>query len=354
MANIKLTASQKEQYDQEGYLIIKNSFNAEEIALLYSLATGDVVLRNNAVDLNDQTGKRTKLTLWFTPGDDTYGLLTRSKRTIDTVQTLLGQGEVCHFHSKLMKKLFFCFFLTSYCTIANAQDVFKKDYTKPEATEIWDPKPEIVTPGLDNSPPSDAIVLFNGENLGNWLMSKDGSSCQWNLNQGIMTAKPGSGDIQTKQKFGDCQLHIEFMLPANVKNSSNPNNAGNSGVFIQERYEVQIFDSYQNETPLYANGQCGSIYKQVIPMANASSRPGEWNTYDIYYTAPIFRYNGSLEKPAFITVVHNGVLILNHFEIQGTIKYIGSPRYELHDKASIKLQEHGSEVSFRNIWIREL
>ena len=253
-----------------------------------------------------------------------------------------------------MKKLFLCFFVLSYCTLANAQDVFEKDFTKPEATEIWEPKPEIVTPGKDNAPPSDAIVLFNGENLDKWVMAKDGKPGQWKLNKDRMTAKLGSGNMKTKQKFGDCQLHIEFMLPADVKNTAIPTNAGNSGVYLQERYEVQIFDSYQNETPLYANGQCGSIYKQVIPMANASSKPGEWNTYDIYYTAPTFRFNGSLEQPAYITVVHNGVLILNHFEIQGTIQYIGTPRYELHDKASIELQEHGSEVSFRNIWIREL
>lgn len=248
-----------------------------------------------------------------------------------------------------MKKLFIVFFVLWGCTKVHAQNIFDKDYTKPEATEVWAPMLKIVTPGIDNAAPSDAIVLFNGKNLDNWVMSKDDQPCQWKLNKGIMTAKLGSGNIKTKQKFGNCQLHIEFMLPVD-----NDNNAGNSGVFIQERYEIQILDSYKNETPSYANGQCGSIYKQVIPMASTSNRPGKWNTYDIYYTAPKFRYNGSLEQPAYVTVVYNDVLILNHFQIQGTTKYIGIPRYDLHDEAAIELQEHGSEVSFQNIWIRKL
>lgn len=253
-----------------------------------------------------------------------------------------------------MKKLLILPMLFVFAVVANGQNVFEKDFTQPEATEIWEPVPRIVTPGIDNAPPSDAIVLFNGESMDNWVMSKDGAPCEWDLNEGIMTVKTGAGDIQTLQKFGDCQLHIEFKTPEDAKNSTNPNNAGNSGVFIQERYEVQIFDSYNNSTPLYANGQTGSVYKQVIPMVNASSKTGEWNTFDIYYTAPRFRDNGTVETPAYITLIHNGVLTLNHFEIQGTIQYIGIPKYELHDKAAIKLQGHGSEVSFRNIWIREL
>ncbi|MEO7047452.1 MAG: DUF1080 domain-containing protein [Ferruginibacter sp.] len=253
-----------------------------------------------------------------------------------------------------MKKLLFFLFVLTFCSVVKAQNIFEKDYTKPEATEIAEPKPKIVVPGIGYAPPSDAIVLFNGENLDNWVMSKDYGPCLWKLKDGVMTVNLETADIQTKQKFGDCQLHVEFKIPPDAKNSPNHNNAGNSGVYMQERYEVQIFDSYNNETPLYANGQIGSIYKQVIPMANASSKPGDWNTFDIYYTAPRFRYNGTVERPAYITVVHNGVLTLNHFEIQGTIQYIGIPRYELHDKAAIKLQGHGSEVSFRNIWIREL
>lgn len=253
-----------------------------------------------------------------------------------------------------MKKTVICILIIGYSSIAFAQSIFEKDFTKPEATEIWGPQPKIVSPGVNNSPPSDAIVLFNGKGLDNWVMAKDSTPCQWTPKGDVLNIKLGAGNIKTKQKFGDCQLHIEFVLPVDSKETSEPNNAGNSGIFIQERYEVQIFDSYQNETPLYSNGQMGSIYKQVIPLVNASNKNGEWNTYDIFYTAPKFRFNGSVEKPAYITVVHNNVLILNHFEIQGTIKYVGIPQYELHDKASIELQEHGSEVSFRNIWLREL
>jgi hypothetical protein len=247
-----------------------------------------------------------------------------------------------------------CFNFALFPCLAQTESVFKKDFTKPEATEIWEPKPKIVTPGIGTAPPSDAIVLFDGKNMDHWVMSKDKSPSKWVLDKGVMTVKIGEGNLQTKQKFGDCQLHVEFRIPADAKNSPERNNAGNSGVFLQERYEVQIFNSYNNETPLYANGQMGSIYKQVIPMANASSKTGEWNSFDIYYTAPQFRENGTLQKPAYITLVHNGVLTLNHFEIQGTIEYIGTPKYELHDKASVLLQGHGSAVSFRNIWIREL
>ena len=242
----------------------------------------------------------------------------------------------------------------SFYSLAQTQDIFKKDYTKPAATEIWEPQPKIVTPGLNNAPPSDAIVLFNGKNTDSWIMSRDSSKCKWKLENNILTAIVKSGNIKTKQLFGDCQLHLEFMIPADVNSTPIATNRGNSGIFLQERYEVQIFDSYKNGTPLYANGITGSIYKQVIPLANAGSKNGDWNTYDIYYTAPKFRFNGTVEKPAFVTVVHNNVLVLNHFEIQGNSEYIGTPRYELHDKGAVEIQEHGSAVSFRNIWIREL
>lgn len=252
-----------------------------------------------------------------------------------------------------MKTAFFLLMFACLSLLIQAQEVYQKDFTKPEATEVWEPKPKIVTAGIGNAPPSDAIVLFDGKDMNNWVMVKDSSASKWKMDKGTMTIDPTTGDIQTKQKFGDCQLHLEFRLPEDAKKGPR-DNAGNSGVFMQERYEVQIFDSYQNEVPLYSNGQVGSVYKQSIPMANASSKPGEWNSFDIYYTAPRFRYNGSVETPAFITLVHNGVLTLNHFEIQGTIKYIGIPAYEPHGKASIRLQSHGSPVSFRNIWIREL
>jgi Domain of Unknown Function (DUF1080) len=196
---------------------------------------------------------------------------------------------------------------------AQNQTVFKKDFTKPEATEVWEPRPPIVTPGIGTAAPSDAIVLFDGKNMDHWVMAKDGTPSKWLLENGVMTVNVEEGDLDTKQKFGDCQLHVEFRIPPDSKNSTIATDAGNSGVFIQERYEVQIFDSYHNETNLYANGQIGSIYKQVIPMANASSKPGQWNSFDIYYTSPRFRDNGSLEKPAYITLVHNGILTLHRY-----------------------------------------
>jgi len=235
-------------------------------------------------------------------------------------------------------------------------DWSKKDWTKHETTEFYPPTPPIVTPAKKpGGAPSDAIVLFDGKNMGEWMMAADSSASKWKLSDSVMTVAPHTGDLKTRRTFGSCQLHVEFKIPADSKNSKEWGDSGNSGVFLQERYEIQIFDSWHNEVPIYANGQCGSVYKQAIPLANACSKPGEWNTYDIFYTAPTFRpENGTPATPAYVTVVHNGVLTLNHFEIQGTIKWIGVPAYEPHNKAAIQLQGHGSPVSFRNIWIREL
>lgn len=254
-----------------------------------------------------------------------------------------------------MKKIFLCSLLITCALTVRSQDVIK-DYSKPETTEIWEPKPRIVVPGKEiNVPPSDAIILFDGKNLDKWLTSKDNSACQWNLQNGVMVTKMGAGNIQTKQKFGDCQLHIEFLMyPSDANTAHGQYNEGNSGVYLQERYELQIYDSYQDISKVYVNGQCGAIYKQSIPMVNPTNKRGVWNIYDIYYTAPKFRYNGSVEQAAFVTVVQNGVLILNHFEIQGTIQHVGVPKYDPHGKASILLQEHGSKIGFRNIWIRDL
>lgn len=243
----------------------------------------------------------------------------------------------------------FLFFLAAWLF---AQAATAQDFSKPETTEVWEPKPPIVTPAATpGAPPSDAVVLFDGKNLAAWTDEK-GQPSGWLVKDGVATIVPEKGNLVSKQKFGDCQLHLEFRLPEDAK--SKGTNAGNSGVFLQERYEIQIFDSYNYEVPLYANGMAGSVYKQSIPLANAMTRPGTWNAYDIFYTAPKFRKNGSLEEPAYVTVVHNGVLVLNHFQIHGTIQYIGIPKYETHGKAPLVLQGHGSPVSFRNIWIREL
>lgn len=222
---------------------------------------------------------------------------------------------------------------------------------KPEDTEVWQPEPKMVNPGKNNLPPSDAIILFDGNNLQEWRSVKDGSEPKWTIAQGAFTVTKGGGTIETKRSFGDCQLHIEWRSPLDTAGHKGQDR-GNSGVFLAGRYEIQVLDSYKNRT--YSNGQAGSVYKQHIPLVNACLPPGEWQTYDIFYTAPKFHANGQVEKPAYVTVIHNGVLIQNHVEIKGTIKYIGLPSYESHGKAPIQLQDHDHPVSFRNVWIREL
>lgn len=220
----------------------------------------------------------------------------------------------------------------------------------PQSTELWEPVPPVITPGNATAPPSDAIVLFDGTNLNEWT-SANGSAAGWTLADGAMTVKAGSGDIITKREFGDCQLHIEWRTPAEVKGEDQ--GRGNSGIFLQSLYELQVLDSYENKT--YSNGQAGSIYKQSIPLVNVCRKPGEWQTYDIIYTAPRFSENGRVSVPGRITVLQNGVLIQNNTEIRGTTEYIGSPRPVVHGmKEPIKLQDHGNPVSYRNIWIREL
>ena len=160
----------------------------------------------------------------------------------------------------------------------------------------------------------------------------------------------GKGDISTKKEFGDFQLHVEWSAPEEVKGESQ--GRGNSGIFLQDRYELQVLDNYKNRT--YANGQAGSIYKQHRPLVNAMRKPTEWNTYDIIYTAPRFKEDGSLFSPAQVTVLHNGVLVQNDVDLKGPTEYIGLPEYKAHGKAPISLQDHGNPVQYRNIWIREL
>ena len=225
--------------------------------------------------------------------------------------------------------------------------------TDPKETEQWEPVPAEIDPVGNNGVPSDAIVLFDGTNLDAWESAKDGSAAQWIINgDGSMTVKDKTGDIQTKQSFGSVQLHIEWR--SNPDNKADGQARSNSGVFLQNRYEVQVLDN--NDNPTYVNGQAGSIYKQSPPLVKAAVPTGEWNTYDIIYHAPEFDEAGNKTKSATITVLHNGVLIQDHFEILGTSEYIGWPKNEAHGKAPIKLQDHQdmSGVSYRNIWVREL
>jgi hypothetical protein len=222
--------------------------------------------------------------------------------------------------------------------------------TDPVATEVWHPVPRVVTYQGTSTVPSDAIVLFGGNNLEQWVNDKDGGKAMWEVKDGIFTVKAGTGDIKTKQKFGSCQLHLEFRTPAVVDGTGQ--GRGNSGVFFQEKYEVQILDNYNNVT--YSNGQCASVYKQHIPLVNACKGPGEWQSYDIIFTAPVFNKDGVKVASGYFTVIQNGILVQNHVEIKGTTEYIGLPKNEMHGLGSIKLQDHGNPMSFRNVWVREL
>ncbi len=220
---------------------------------------------------------------------------------------------------------------------------------EPEATEVWEPQPRVVETGASSTPPSDAVVLFDGKNLDHW-MSGDSTAAKWKLEDNHMTVVAGTGPIITKETFDDIQLHLEFRTPAVVKGEGQ--GRGNSGVFFQMRYEVQVLDNYENKT--YSNGQCAAIYKQTIPLVNACKKPGEWQTYDIIFTAPKFNKDGIKIASGYLTVLHNGVLVQNHVEIKGTTEYIGQPKNDAHAAGSIMLQDHGNPMSFRNIWLREL
>ena len=226
--------------------------------------------------------------------------------------------------------------------------------TDPKSTEVYEPLPLTVNPTGLNGFPSDAIVLFDGSNFDAWEIVKNSNAITWDLNEDkSMTIrrkeKNVNASIQTKQSFGSCQLHIEWKSP--VKINGKGQHRGNSGVFFQGLYKLQILDNNHNDT--YANGLVGSMYKQSIPLAKALVPTGEWNSYDVIYHAPEFEGNKKI-KSGTITVLHNGVLIQDHFEIQGTSEYIGWPKNPPHGKRPLMLQDHNSPVSFRNIWVREL
>ena len=231
---------------------------------------------------------------------------------------------------------------------------------KHEDTEFYEPVPKVVTPGaVDSAPPSDAIVLFDGRNLDEWVSNRDKSPAKWTVADGVMTVNKAVGNIETKRTFKNYQLHIEWRIPANITGTDQAR--GNSGVFLASTgggdagYELQVLDSYNNKT--YVNGQAGSIYKQSIPLVNPNRKPGEWQAYDVVWTAPTFNADGSLKTPASVTAFFNGVLVQNHFELKGETLYVGQPVYKKFDGAPIKLQAHGDRsepISFRNIWVREL
>lgn len=223
------------------------------------------------------------------------------------------------------------------------------------------PAPTVVTPGSDDGPPSDAVVLFDGSDLsgwtsfkaaemGRWAGSSMGGEAEWKVENGYMEVVPRTGDIATKAVFGDVQYHLEFACPAEVKGDSQ--GRGNSGVFVMGLYEIQVLDGYDN--PTYADGITASVYGEYPPLVNACRPPGQWQTYDIFWTAP--RFSGvELVSPAYLTLIHNGVLVHHHVELMGPTGHRNVYRYEAHPPAGpLRLQDHGDLVRFRNIWARAL
>jgi hypothetical protein len=233
--------------------------------------------------------------------------------------------------------------------LASAAALAHDPSADPAKTEAWTPVPAVVATPV-GAAPSDAVVLFDGSGLAAWE-SEQGGDAPWTVADGALTVVPGSKGIRTRQRFCDIQLHIEWRSPAQTRGVDGQNR-GNSGVFLQELYELQVLDSHDN--PTYPNGQAASIYKQAIPLVNASRPPGEWQSYDVIWKAPRFSEGGGLLAPARITVLHNGVLVQDDTVIAGTTEYRGPPSYAPHGCAPIYLQDHDSEVAFRNIWVREL
>jgi hypothetical protein len=225
-------------------------------------------------------------------------------------------------------------------------------HSQSKLTEIWEPVPEKIEAYDFLKAPSDAIILFDGTDFSNWV-TWGNKEPQWIINNdSSMTVVNGKGSIQTKESFGSVQLHIEWKTGTKDLEKHLNQSRSNSGIFFQNNYEIQILDSYNN--PTYVNGQAGSVYKQHIPLKNTSKKPGDWQSYDIIFTAPIFK-NEKLEKPGYFTVFHNGVLIQNHVEIKGTTTNVGEPKYSTHGNAPIMIQDHCCvPLSFRNIWLRKL
>jgi hypothetical protein len=246
-------------------------------------------------------------------------------------------------------------FFSQHSLAASSSSVSAKEpWQLAEETEVWTPIPSVVTAN-ENSAPSDAIILFDGKSLSQW-QGAEGGEAKWEIQKGVLTVVPKIGDIKTKESFCDVQLHVEWTTPTKVTGDDGKELTSqarnNSGIFLQEQYEVQILDSFNNKT--YSNGQAGSIYKQHIPLVNPTRAPGVWQTYDIIFTAPTFNDAKKLLTPARVTVLLNGVLVQNNVEIQGATAWIGKPVYTAHGCAPLRLQDHGNKVSFRNIWLRKL
>jgi hypothetical protein len=257
-----------------------------------------------------------------------------------------------------LRTFFILIIVVAFSNVLSAQEEFPEPgKMEPAMSEFWLPQPDIVTPGAEPceeavSAPSDAIVLFDGKDLSSWKSSTNGEA-KWIVSDGVFTVKKGTGDIETKKHFNDFQLHLEWRVPASITGSNQAR--GNSGVFLQGIYELQVLDNFGNKT--YANGQAGSIYKQTRPLVNAMNKPGVWKVYDIIYKAPTIKTHGTYRTYPYVSVIHNGVVVQNNTRINGTTPYTGFPVVEEHGAGPIKLQDlgyHSEAFSFRNFWIREL
>ena len=228
--------------------------------------------------------------------------------------------------------------------------IFSQDKLDPKDLEVWEPEPKIVEPYKLNGIPSDAIILFDGSDFSKWKSERIDQEVLWSINNDrSMTINPGTGGIETIEEHGSIQLHIEWKSPTKILGDGQYR--GNSGIFFQRRYELQILDSYQN--PTYSNGQAGSIYLQHIPLVNASLPPGKWQIFDIVFNAPELNQEGVVDKKGNFTIFHNGVLIHNAIEISSaTYDFVKDTPFTL------LLQDHGRDegnyISFRNIWMRKL
>lgn len=256
-----------------------------------------------------------------------------------------------------VKKIIGCFLLIAMvagvCCFAGLKarvyDVHDKSRENP---------PVITPPERLGEPPSDAIVLFDGKDTSEWVSERWGGDVPWKIENGYMEVTKLGGDIRTKKTFGNCQLHIEWCVPEGIDPEITDQKRSNSGVFLMDRYEIQVLDSYTNDNyktnRTYADGQAAAIYGQHPPIVNACRKPGQWQSYDISFLRPLFDENGNLIRKARITVLHNGVVVHNNLEIEGTTHHKKKASYTPHGKGHIRLQDHGDPVRFRNIWIREL
>lgn len=243
-----------------------------------------------------------------------------------------------------MKRIFYKFSIIFISALLAAGALFSQEQSNQA-------KPAAIIPGKRHKPPSDAVILFDKGNLNQFSSLKENTSVPWKVRHAFFTVVPGTGNIQTKQHFGDIQLHIEFKIPKDAKKRQGQK-SGNSGIYFMGKYEVQVLNSFENDT--YPKGQAGAVYEQYAPLVNASLKPGKWQIYDIVFEAPKYNEKGNLINPPFLTVFHNGVLIQNHVEVSAPTTSYNKELPEKTMKGPLMLQEHNNNVSYRNIWVREL